>query len=373
VDWFGPGHGLDDMVDEVIDYCEKRVLFGELLDAVKMENPRQYARFEPKLRQLATTPIVDQSPEKQQATTPTQPKPIRAFRLRLRWLWIAGAFLLILVATWGVVQWLKPGNPAPARTPAVSPAPTTAVGGIKIRQADEMVMVFVPAGEFPMGATDTANVAADYEKPQHSVYLDAFWIDKHEVSNAQYRICVDAGICSAPTTCDGGRPTFDDPAKADHPVVCVSWDDAQAYAAWVGGRLPTEAEWEKAARGSSGARYPWGDDPPECARANYEDCVESTVSADSLLSGASPYGALNMAGNVGEWVADWYDKDYYRDSPAANPQGPESGSQRVARGGSWYHPKIALRCAFRSSFPPSRRVAYLGFRVVMGADPSPPD
>jgi formylglycine-generating enzyme required for sulfatase activity len=399
------------MVDEVVGYCRIQLLFSELLAEVKEENPRQYARFEPDLR------VSKPAPSRPPPSTKTgKGLVIPIPRTWPSWYWMVGGLLVVLVVGIGARLLLWPGTastpepintvvvsatatlqstptemletPTPARidtpnipkptdtaspTPITIAPPCTAAGDTWTRPIDGMEMVCVPAGEFLMGATDTAAVASDQERPQHAVFVDAFWIDAYEVANAQYRLCVDAGTCRAPTTCDGGKPTFEDAAKADHPVVCVNWDDAQAYASWVGGRLPTEAEWEKAARGTNGSRYPWGDDAPDCARANYEDCVGSTTAADSQLPGASPYDALNMAGNVGEWVADWYDKDYYRDSPTANPQGPESGSQRVARGGSWYHPKLALRCAFRSSFPPGRRVAYLGFRMVNGAGSSPPD
>lgn len=240
-------------------------------------------------------------------------------------------------------------------------------GDTRHRPADHMEMVYVPAGEFVMGAIEGAAVASDQERPQHTVYLDAFWIDSVEVTNAHYRMCVEAGACPAPKACEQGESIFEDATKADHPVVCVSWDDAQAYATWVGGRLPTEAEWEKAARGTEGLRYPWGDDPPDCSKANYQGCEQSTTAATSHLEGASPYGALNMAGNVGEWVADWYDGEYYGRSPERNPQGPDLGLVRVVRGGSWSHPKSAVRCAFRFRFAPDQRFDYLGFRVVMAA------
>jgi formylglycine-generating enzyme required for sulfatase activity len=240
-------------------------------------------------------------------------------------------------------------------------------------------MVYVPAGEFLMGSSDEDPDAEDYEKPQHTVYLDAFWIDKLEVTNAQYRQCVEAGACQAPWPCERGEAqSYDDPAKGNHPVVCVNWNKAQDYAAWVGGRLPTEAEWEKAARGTDGRLYPWGDSPPDCGKANYSGCWE--VAAAEMLpmgshpDGASPYGAMDMAGNVFEWVADGWDEGYYSGSPARNPQGPESGSVKVVRGGAYDHSEDYLRCAMRdwrySDFEAGIRS--VGFRVVVAPGASGP-
>ena len=181
--------------------------------------------------------------------------------------------------------------------------------------------VFVPAGEFLMGPAEDDYTAKSVEKPQHRVYLDAYWIDRTEVTKAQYQQCVAARKCRAPS-CVGTRVD-------EHPVVCVSWQDAADYCAWAGKRLPTEAEWEKAARGTDGRKYPWGNEAPDCGRLNFffrsKPCVESTSAVGAFPSGASPYGALDMAGNVSEWVADWYDEKYYASSPTQNPTGPPSG------------------------------------------------
>jgi len=246
-----------------------------------------------------------------------------------------------------------------------------------------MVMVYVPAGEFLMGSTD-ADIDAILarcsdckrewytdEQPQHTVYLDAFWIDRTEVTNAQFRKCVEAGACQAPTTCDWGEPTYNDGSKADYPAVCVSWNQAQAYCRWAGVRLPTEAEWEKAARGTDGRTYPWGNQAPDCNRANYwgkdGGCVGRTTAVGSFPTGASPYGALDMAGNVWEWVSDWYDGDYYSRSPARNPTGPDSGQARVLRGGSWDFIWLYSRAALRVNFIPAYRVNGVGFRCGAAA------
>jgi formylglycine-generating enzyme required for sulfatase activity len=159
------------------------------------------------------------------------------------------------------------------------------------------------------------------------------------------------------------RHTYD-ASKAEHPVICVSWYDAQAYCAWRGARLPSEAEWEKAARGPEERSYPWGNIGPHCNRAQYADCGGETVPVRSRLAGESFYGAHNMAGNVEEWVADWYDAAYYAGSPAHNPQGPASGTDKVKRGGGWRVSGGVLRTGHRSFANPNQRNSSLGFRCA---------
>lgn len=262
--------------------------------------------------------------------------------------------------------------------PTAMPTPKTPQAGTtQTRAKDGMVMVYVPAGNFLMGSTDADKSAAGDEKPQHTVYLDAFWIDRTEVTNAQYHTCVAEGVCWAPTTCDRGDPTYGDASKADHPVVCVSWDDAQTYCQWAGARLPIEAEWEKAARGADGRILPWGNDF-DCHKGNFDDeqvvdpyvvpggpnCdgYAQTAPAGSYPAGASPYGVMDMAGNVFEWVSDWYDSGYYSRSPDHNPRGPESGQYRVLRGGSWHDNWNLTRTANRYNPDPASRVYDIGFR-----------
>jgi eukaryotic-like serine/threonine-protein kinase len=245
-----------------------------------------------------------------------------------------------------------------------------------------MTMVSVPAGDFTMGTA--AGGGNDDERPVHKVTLDGFWIDRTEVTNAQYRAFVGATGHRAPTTCDWGDPTYDDGAKADHPVVCVSWDDAKAYCEWAGARLPTEAEWEKAARGTDGRYYPWGsswdgsrvntcDTNCESSHKNTgdDDGYAGTAPVGSYPTGASPYGALEMAGNVWEWVSDWYAFGYYGRSPQSNPQGPNSGQYRVLRGGSWYGFSSNARTGFRAWSEPDKRDVVMGFRCVVSSTPSP--
>jgi formylglycine-generating enzyme required for sulfatase activity len=266
------------------------------------------------------------------------------------------------------------------RPPDVAGVPegTPSAGDAWTRPVDGAEMVYVPAGEFLMGSSDDDPGAADHEKPQHTVYLDAFWIDKYEVTNDQYRKCVEAGACQAPWSCEPGKASYEDPAKGNHPVVCMNWNHAQDYAAWVGGRLPTEAEWEKAARGTDGRLYPWGNSPPDCGKANYHSCWEvaaaETLPVGSHPDGASPYGAMDMADNVLEWVADWWDEGYYAASPARNPQGPESGSVNVLRGGGHDYSEDFLRCASRDWGYPDFEAGHrsFGFRVVVAPGPSGP-
>lgn len=258
-------------------------------------------------------------------------------------------------------------------------------GDTRVRTSDGMVMVYVPAGKYPMGSTDNDPNAEDNEKPQHSVYLDAFWVDRTEVTNAQYGRCVEAGDCPVPTFCSSGEPTYGDAAKSDHPVVCVGWDDARAYCQWAGARLPTEAEWEKAARGTDSRIYPWGNAFDggrlnQCdANCEYlgretgaDDGYVRTAPVGSFPPGASPYGALDMLGNVWEWVNDWYDAGYYDHSPSRNPEGPGSGTARVVRGDSWGGGLPTARCAFRQPAQPVwNSTDNIGFRCALSGESSP--
>jgi len=283
--------------------------------------------------------------------------PRRPMRGRPAWLWpvVGGvAALLVIIGVAVVVVPRLIETPTP-----VHPPPEANIGDTWTRPADGMVMVYVPAGEFLMGSSDADSQASDNEKPQHTVYLDGYWIDRTEVTNAQYRKCVEAGPCRRPECWDDEN--YNTP---DQPVVCVSWDDARAYAAWAGGWLPTGAEWEKAARGTDGRIYPWGNGPPDCDKVNYSGCVGYPAAVGSYSLGASPYGALDMAGNAWEWVADWYDEGYYARSPAHNPQGPDAGDYRVMRGGAFDKEVGRVRCAAREMEYPSDRDIVNGFRLV---------
>ena len=211
----------------------------------------------------------------------------------------------------------------------------------EVRKVGDMVLI--PEGWFIMGSND----GDEDERPVHKVHLDAFWIDKYEVTNTQFK-----------KFRSGWRSHSD---NADHPVVNVSWYDARDYCKWAGKRLPTEAEWEKAARGTDEKTYPWGEGISS-TKANYGS--GETTPVGSYPAGVSPYGAYDMAGNVWEWVNDWYDEDYYQSSPSHNPRGPSYGDTRVLRGGSWFNFTNYLRAAIRSFDNPSYTNFLIGFRCA---------
>ena len=220
-------------------------------------------------------------------------------------------------------------------------------------------LVSIAATSFIMGSES----GADDERPMHRVSLDAFLIGACQVTNADYAIFLASSAHSAPPF--WGRPHFDDPRQ---PVVGVSWLDAVAYCAWLGGafRLPTEAEWECAARGGvEGARFPWGDAPPQ-SRLGYQQ--RWLNGPEPVAQGpANGYGLHDICENVHEWCGDWYSAGYYATSPQHNPRGPESGTRRASRGGSWRHAVKISRCAARSSLPPHSQYADYGFRIACDA------
>ncbi|MBX3330819.1 MAG: formylglycine-generating enzyme family protein, partial [Nitrospira sp.] len=213
-------------------------------------------------------------------------------------------------------------------------------------QAQEMPMVLVPAGPFTMGS----NQGEDDEKPARQVYLDAFQMDTFEVTVAMYAKFLAATGIDAPPEWQ----VMNQAAHQKRPVVRVDWSDANTYCRWAGKRLPTEAEWEKAARGTDGRTFPWGNDPPDRLRANYGkekwNDHQALVPVGTLHDGRSPYGIYDMAGNVWEWTSDWYDKNAYKNSPAQNPKGAVSGEYKVRRGGSWFNYPLPLRSALRFNY-----------------------
>ena len=227
----------------------------------------------------------------------------------------------------------------------------------------ETPMVEVPAGEFMMGADGTQ--ALEDERPSHRVWLDGFSIDLYEVTTTQYAAFLAAAKRAAPWQWE----TVDLAQHGDRPVIGVDWRDAEAFCTWSGKRLPTEAEWEKAARGSDGRLYPWGNQVPNRELANF--ALGARFSYNQVLlpvqshdAGKSPYGLYHMAGNVYEWVQDWYGTNYYEGSPDKNPPGPAQGQFKVLRGGSWSDlPKYLLTYG-RFKLPPETRNSYTGFRCA---------
>ena len=234
---------------------------------------------------------------------------------------------------------------------------------IKVNQKDDAEMILIPEGDFLMGSTDADKRADDNEKPQRKVYMDAYYIYKTEVTVSQYRKFCIATIRKMPDVPDWGW-------SENHPIVNVSWNEAKAYANWAGVSLPTEAQWEKAARGNDGIIYPWGNEWDKTKCANYTnsgngDTTWGTHTVGSFLTGASPYGVLDMAGNAGEWCADLYSADYYKTAPLKNPTGPFTGRYHVYRGGSWHNYNNNTRGAYRSGIYSIDGGNLIGFRCTL--------
>ncbi len=262
-------------------------------------------------------------------------------------------------------------EPSITPEPSLTLTPTLGVSGSAISPLDNMTLVLVPEGPFRMGSSSSDGMAYPDEMPQHAVTMDAFWIDQTEVSNGQYALCVKAKACKPPIryTSNIHDHYYNNTPFDDYPVIYVSWTSAEAYCRWAGRRLPTEAEWEKAARGTDGRIYPWGNSMPDESLLNFNNLLKDVTKDASYPSGASPYGALDMAGNVWEWVADWYGMNYYSESPAANPTGPASGTQRVLRGGSWHYDAAGVRTAYRFQKEPTFASYEIGFRCATSTAP----
>ena len=229
-------------------------------------------------------------------------------------------------------------------------------------------MIEIPAGPFAMG--DDQGSAED-EAPEHQVNLSSFWLDKNEVTTGSYLACVDAGACAPAGQFANCNSSLTD--RNDHPINCVDWTQANAYCEWAAKRLPTEAEWEKAARGADQRKYPWGDVNPTGALLNYDSNAGGTQPVGSYPSGASPYGLLDLSGNVLEWTADYYAADYYTTSPTQDPQGPPpsaEGDFRVVRSSSWNTGDArALTTTVRNNFPATTSDPALGFRCARTTAP----
>lgn len=258
----------------------------------------------------------------------------------------------------------------PVARQSVEPPPSDRAR--QITGKDGAPMVLVPAGEFMMGAQVEDKLATDDERPAHSVYLDAFYIDQYEVTTARY---VKFFQETKQPEIQNVWSQYVLTGHGNKPVTVVDWNEAIAYCAWAGKRLPTEAEWEKAARGTDQRLYPWGNEVPSMffgflhKRANFNHCCdfksyEVLTDVGSFEGGKSPYGTYDMAGNVWEWVADWYDEHYYRKSPDRNPKGPSSGEKRVTRGGSWSSQPDRVRSVVRFGLTPTGRGGDYGFRCA---------
>lgn len=311
-----------------------------------------------------------------------------------------GSGLLLLLAVLVLYGCgVSPGNSQPAVTPAkntdltpratplVNPqvsssnTPTAAPSAViqpevstptpvrtQMSLADGAVMLKISEGDFLMGSLEGDGESDEH--PQHSVHLDAYWIDQTEVTNRRYEACVAAGVCKEPAR--PGSYTrveyYGNPQFLDYPVIYVDWFNASRYCQWAGKRLPTEAEWEKAGRGVDGITFPWGNGEPGLEQANHGWLVGDTAEVGSYLSGASPFGVLDMAGNVMEWVSDWYGE--YTTSPykTYNPRGPDDGSHRVARGGSYLFSSFLIRGAERYWVSPYYADDDLGFRCAFSEE-----
>jgi formylglycine-generating enzyme required for sulfatase activity len=317
----------------------------------RMPSDNFYERLEREVR----------APSEEEIVAPAAPEPLvrkeRVWqRLRLP-LVVVGPLVLALAISvlvnwpWGVI----------IRDPKSRPPPNCSHQDAWIRPTDSMEMVCVPGDSFEMGSTE----GESDEQPVHTVTLDSFWIDKTEATNAQYARCVTDGICSHPLKSRSNTRDsyFGDSQFDDYPVIYVSWYDADTYCQWAGGRLSTEAEWEYAARGPDGNVYSWGNDSPNDTLLNYNVNVGDTTQVGSYPGGASWVGAVDMAGNVWEWAADWHGE--YPSEAQTNPKGPKNRDYKVLRGGSWSASEEIVRAATRSYYLRELRDDDVGFRCVV--------
>ena len=248
---------------------------------------------------------------------------------------------------------------AVAQSPVVAAPPAS-------KEIDRVPMATIPAGEFLMGNPEGKGRADEW--PQRSVYLDAFAIDQIEVTNERYMAFVTTTGHRNPPNPYGTGPLLSAKGIEQLPVVQTTWYDAKAYCSWAKKRLPTEAEWEKAARGTDGRLFPWGNEPATLKRANFDrewEDEKTLYPVGSLPDGDSPYGVKDMAGNAREWVSDWYDSEYYKHAPNLNPQGPDKkGVVRSIRGGSWHSPVADITTSARGRGGFALQTHGTGFRCV---------
>ena len=367
-----PGSGtLEETARELVRYMDRRERLPRLMEMLARERPESYqktfgSKADTEFRGIAS----DSLDSARKGETVTR---------RARFIITILSALILLVAIVVILPNLrnksnlqsqsmeatplssvttKPSTPQPSITPEPHTSPTVVstpepqAGDIRrtMRGIAEVEQVYVPAGSFLMGSEE----GRYDEQPTHKVTLNGFWLDRTEVTNAQYAHCVADETCSPPRDDssyfrDNYYPNND---FGDYPVIHVTWNDAEAFCIWAGGNLPTEAQWEYGARGPESFTYSWGNNDPTCELTNYlgkaGGCVGNTSEVGIFPDGASWVGALDMVGNVWEWVNDWYQDDYYTVSPSTNPLGPESGTYRVMRGGSWDFEQHAIRASFRN-------------------------
>ena len=223
-------------------------------------------------------------------------------------------------------------------------------------------MVLVNAGGFTRGIDNTKNENFSDEGPAKMIYLSSYYIDKFEVSNSKYTEFIIATDHPAPAYWDHRQ--LNQPSQ---PVTGVNWFDSDTYCRWANKRLPTEAEWEKAARGKRPVKYPWGNTPPDSSKLNYNEDIKKTTAVGSFENGKSDYGIYDLSGNVAEWVNDWHYPEYYLFSPKENPPGPETGKYKIIRGGSWRHNAEDVNLTYRNATTPVNRSTSIGFRCARRA------
>jgi len=286
---------------------------------------------------------------------------------RLTWILMALALTLASCA--------PAPTPTPTLAPVTEPSPTAEVptattpptlapvvlsgpqSGSTMAWIDGSLLTYIPAGDFVMGL-------GSGNTPQKTISLDSYWIYKTDVTNKMYAQCVATGNCAVPTQ-ELGAPAYTNPDYGDYPVVGVTWDMSSNYCQWIQGQLPTDAQWEKAARGLNGSDYPWGNDKPACDLLNMQGCLGHTNGVNDYPSGASQYGLLDMEGNVFQWINDYYDANYYTSMPSANPTGPTSGDSRVIRGSSFESDATQTLSGIRHFGGNGYHNYDLGFRCVV--------
>jgi formylglycine-generating enzyme required for sulfatase activity len=427
---------------------EEQIISAPIAEELKKEEPKKEIPAKPFTKLLDPSTLSPKGTSSPQDGKQSVKKSVP--NNNVRWLGIGGIILLVLIfGGFGLnylINSLLGATATSQLTKTPISVPTIGIGSTMIGDKDE-TLVYVPAGEFPMGSNisrsidatkqacetiritvqqnDTlASIAANYavsqeaikifngitindvfinqtlliplcmrsettgstsvvtildsnayldEQPIHTVYLDAYWIDQTEVTNKQYKACVDAGTCEPPSSTNSNtHPNYyGNPEFNDYPVIYVNWDKANRYCeVWTGGDLPTEAQWEKAARGTDARTYPWGDDAPNKDLLNYSGNIGDTTVVKNYLNTGSFYGTYDMAGNVWEWVNDWYGENYYQNSNSTNnPLGPESGNARVLRGGSWNVNGNDSRSALRFGGDPAGALNNVGFRCARSASP----